>query len=126
MENYKFRAWDKKEKKMCKVVAIWFSSSKVILENGMFIYERKFDEVELMQATGIISLYDDGITEIYEGDIVKTHSSPDGRFIGYVGSAISRFEVIGVKQYRGWKEDLDGTYVVIGNKFQNPELLEEE
>lgn len=126
MENYKFRAWDKKEKRMCSVVAIWFSLGSIILEDGIFVYERKLDEVELMQATGVKSIYDDDITEIYEGDIVKTHSAQVGRFIGYVGDAISRFRIIGVKQYRGWKEDLDGTYVVIGNKFQNPELLEDE
>ena len=33
--------------------------------------KRKLDEVELMQATGVWSICDDGITEIYEGDIVK-------------------------------------------------------
>lgn len=121
----KFRAWDKKGKKMCNVAAIWFSSDSVILERGIVVYERKLDEVELMQATGVGSIYDDGITEIYEGDIVKTVSSPNGRFIGYVGDAVSRFEVGGVKQYKGLKYDLDASYVVIGNKFQNPELLED-
>ncbi|MCG1905120.1 YopX family protein [Staphylococcus epidermidis] len=121
----KFRVWDKKEKKMCNVAAIWFSSDSIILERGVFVYERKLDEVELMQATGVRSIYDDGIAEIYEGDVVKTKSSPDGRFIGCVGNAVSRFEVRGVKQYGGWKDDLNGSYVVIGNEFQNPELLED-
>ncbi|WJD66320.1 YopX family protein [Staphylococcus epidermidis] len=121
----KFRVWDKKEKQMCSVVSIWFSLGSIILENGMYVYERKFNEVELMQSTGVASIYDDNNTEIYEGDVVKTYSSPDGRFIGYVGNAVSRFEVRGVKQYEGWRDNLDGSYVVIGNKFQNPELLED-
>ena len=56
---------------MCNVAAIWFSSDSVILERGIVVYERKLDEVELMQATGVWSICDDGITEIYEGDIVK-------------------------------------------------------
>ncbi|MCG1392722.1 YopX family protein [Staphylococcus epidermidis] len=121
----KFRVWDKKQKRMCKIVAILFSVESILLENATFRYERKLDEVEIMQATGVTSIYDDNDTEIYEGDIVKTYSSPDGRFIGYVDNAVSRFEVMGVKQYEGWKNDLDGSYVVIGNKYQNPELLED-
>ena len=85
---------------MCNVAAIWFSSDSIILERGVFVYERKLDEVELMQATGVRSIYDDGIAEIYEGDVVKTKSSPDGRFIGCVGNAVSRFEVRGKTVWR--------------------------
>ncbi|MCG2086103.1 YopX family protein [Staphylococcus epidermidis] len=121
----KFRAWDKKGKRMCNVITIWFSDESILLETNIFRYERKLDEVELMQSTGVTSIYDDNNTEIYEGDVVKTYSSPDGRFIGYVDNAVSRFEVRGVKQYEGWRDNLDGSYVVIGNKFQNPELLED-
>ncbi|MHB7918958.1 YopX family protein [Staphylococcus hominis] len=126
----KFRAWDEENKEMLDVHGINFDA-QCIWTNEMIDDESDGDliflsDVELMQATGVRSIYDDNSTEIYEGDIVKTKASPYGRFIGYVGNAVSRFEVRGVKQYRGLKDDLDGSYVVLGNKFQNPELLEDE
>ena len=122
----KFRAWDNTEKKMWNVETLYIDDEWVKVNDGS-IYGVTKDLVRdyvVMQATGVTSIYDDNNTEIYEGDIVKTKSSPDGRFIGYVGNAISRFEVRGVKQYKGLKYDLDGSYVVIGNVHQNPELLE--
>ena len=123
----KFRVWDKTENKMWNVEAIYIEDEWVKVNDGS-IYGTTKDLVRdyvVMQATGVTSIYDDNNTEIYEGDIVKTKSSPDGRFIGYVGNAVSRFEVRGVKQYKGLKHDLDGSYVVIGNVHQNPELLED-
>lgn len=123
----KFRVFDKTENKMWNVEAIYIEDEWVKVNDGS-IYGTTKDLVRdyvVMQATGVTSIYDDNNTEIYEGDIVKTKSSPDGRFIGYVGNAVSRFEVRGVKQYKGLKHDLDGSYVVIGNVHQNPELLED-
>lgn len=124
----KFRAWDNAEKKMWNVETIYIEDGWVKVNDGS-IYGVTKDLVRdyiVMQATGVTSIYDDNNTEFYEGDIVKTKSSPRGRFIGYVGNAVSRFEVRGVKQYKGLKNDLDGSYVVIGNVHQNPELLEGE
>lgn len=123
----KFRAWDNAEKKMWNVETIYIEDGWVKVNDGS-IYGVTKDLVRdyiVMQATGVTSIYDDNNTEFYEGDIVKTKSSPRGRFIGYVGNAVSRFEVRGVKQYKGLKYDLDGSYVVIGNVHQNPELLED-
>ncbi|MEY8595332.1 YopX family protein [Staphylococcus hominis] len=123
----KFRVFDKTENKMWNVETIYIEDEWVKANDGS-IYGTAKDLVRdyvVMQATGVTSIYDDNNTEIYEGDIVKTKSSPNGRFIGYVGNAVSHFEVRGVKQYKGLKYDLDGSYVVIGNVHQNPELLED-
>ena len=36
------------------------------------------------------------------------------------------YKVVGVKQYTGYHAHLDGSYEVIGNIFDNKELLERE
>ena len=36
------------------------------------------------------------------------------------------YKVVGVKQYTGYHAHLDGSYEVIGNIFDNKELLESE
>ena len=119
----KFRAWDKKEKKMCNVAAIWFSSDSVILERGVFVYERKLDEVELMQATGVWSICDDGITEIYEGDIIK-NAYDEIYTVKWFDAAFYLEE-----KYNGGFDyhelHLEDNKKVIGNIYENSELLED-
>lgn len=127
----KFRAWDKEEKKMHKVKTIEFSrrGARIIHlaevnSNGKGNHKKWHSSVELMQSTGTRYIYDEKGKEIFEGDIVKTRASEYGRFIGYVDNAISRFKVRGVKQYKGLSVDLDGTCEIIGNIYENPELVD--
>lgn len=126
----KFRAWDKEEKIMIDWIDL--DMSKDGGEDDFTVFEptgpvkSAITNPILMQSTGARYIYDEKGKEIFEGDIVKTRASEYGRFIGYVDNAISRFKVRGVKQYKGLSVDLDGTCEIIGNIYENPELLEDE
>ncbi|MDW4273879.1 YopX family protein [Staphylococcus saprophyticus] len=76
----------------------------------------------VVQSTGV---KDRNSVEIFEGDIVKTKCGEYGRHIGVVTFKSGKFSAIGVKQYDGYVEELDGAFEIIGNKYEHPHLLEE-
>lgn len=66
---------------------------------------------------------------IWENDVVKGKYYEKGnshRHIGYVKYIYNSYKVVGVKQYKGYHDSLNGSYEVLGNIFDNPELLESE
>jgi uncharacterized phage protein (TIGR01671 family) len=125
MREIKFRAWDRISNQTYDVVYIDFEDQEV----GIINFEdrtRKFDDVQLLQYTG---LHDKNDTEVYEGDL--TRSLPDGnepREIFQVVWMEARFELHGVVTDKNWGMRIRplhdvGDYVVIGNIYENPELL---
>jgi len=122
---YKFRAWDKKEKKMYwvnKIDVPNFDSGAIKLEKNNGDPEKvewqSLGSVELQQFTG---LKDKNGKEIFEGDIVEFKYSPLGSFR----------EEIGFNDGGFWIKRKDGTNFmpskeyreVIGNVFETPDIL---
>lgn len=124
----KFRAWDKETKTMIEVSSINFEEHLIL--GGYWEFGQtesiKFDEIELMQSTG---LKDKNGKEIFEGDIVdykgreavvKWHGSYASfiyRFVDELQERASDWEPLFLACYH---------FEVIGNIYENPELLEVE
>jgi len=145
--EYKFRAWDKINKKMFKVTSFDLDDSQCypqrVNDGEPLMFIRRTD-CELMQYTG---LFNKNCVEIYEGDILRVKSSwyrskkdnPDDRFdcnikgttfwsVEYkIYNAEMGFYTFGID--RRWKRKLTTSRLhnaeaeIIGNIYENPELL---
>lgn len=116
MKQLKFRAWEKSLKEIIPVYNINFEAEMINTETAW----RDFNEVELMQYTG---LKDKNGKEIYEGDIVnvnyyggtpryeKVHFYTVGGFIGFHPFTDDGYH---------WPSHL---CEIVGNIYQNPELI---
>ena len=120
-----FRAWDKKTQTTLDVSLIDFKKNVLIGEHWEFGETNfiNFDEIELMQSTG---LCDKAGTEVFEGDILRHQIQTDYTFIvkydkdngRWYGDGLSRTYRIDITK------DFLQYYKVIGNIYENLELLE--
>ena len=126
MRDIKFKAWLKSNNLMYDVLCIDITEKKALIEHGdMRGYAKYPDEIELMQYTGQMDVNRE---EIYEGDIFIVRNLHNRRFkVIYDGT---RF--IGVNHDGGWICYVDSCYKdgssrleIIGNIYENPELLKE-
>ena len=134
MRNIKFRAWDKKQECIVNVEDMfWYAKDGSVSHINSENDENKVERFEIMQFTGLL---DKNGNEIYEGDIIRWIS---------VGKESGNIEDIGLERDMGvykiiFKEgkfctqkpeicvgnfDVD-EIEVIGNIYENPELLESE
>lgn len=130
MRQIKFRAWDERKKIMhhdfqyinsgtSNDVSDWvvFKSDLQPLSGKPHPFENPHFEQQLkvMQFTG---LKDKNWKEIFEGDIMKTDSGAN-QYVAYrddMAMFVCRFK-------KGASTNISSTWAVIGNIYENPELL---
>ena len=123
MREIKFRAWVKDEKAIFEVVLINYVTKKVTylserVGHLLNIRHEKFNDIELMEYTG---LKDKNNKEIYEGDILfESFGEEYFKVVFEDGSFRVETEEysLALKEYAHICE-------VVGNIYENPELLGE-
>jgi len=133
MREIKFRAWDKKNKKMFMPLELDQSSkdNKIYMIRDNFLSLRliKKEKIVLMQYTG---LKDKNEKEIYEGDLIYyTCNGFNGKVtrdykVGF-DEEKGRFVLYDLNAKFGYYDDFYPTIYdsleIIGNIYENPELL---
>lgn len=122
----KYRAWDKEFKEMVPVDALVFDEQviKATYQNGSIVKD-DVKNYELMQSTG---LRDKNGKEVFVGDIIKcTRGCPHEVYLEkeYGGIYIGGMPAVylkGLLEGYAWT----GAEEILGNVYENPELLEVE
>lgn len=129
MREIKFRAWDKNKNKMYQVRGINFDNEDLWLKiNETQIMGANLFEVELMQYTG---LKDKNGKEIYKGDILQFYNDVDYIIKPGYAKVVFKDGAFCCKHFRYGTEYLanmdmsDMDITVVGNIYENPELLKE-
>ena len=128
----RFRAWNKATKEMYgadDIIAINFGKSEISVKTLFF--ERtnyyKFDDIVLMQSTG---LRDKNGKEIFEGDILSIETDEENVRVEVSWDSKHALFVFESKKYNEKEalgelfEDSPYPFKIIGNIYTNPELAE--
>ena len=129
MREIKFRAWLKEERKMVNVETLFIGINRLCFGNSKTedLFFRDFEEVELMQYTG---LKDKNGKEIYDGDIVLVESGGTSTWYktvikfkegAFIASLIDGEDYIYIFN-RGFDSN---DFEILGNVYENKNLLEE-
>lgn len=121
----RYRAWDSWRKRMSVVDRIYIDTEGIRLYDDFGEYWRDFRDVKLMQSTG---LKDKNGKEVFVGDIIKCtrrclhevyiEKEYGGTYIGGMPAVYLK----GLREGYAWTEHEE----IIGNIYENPELLEEK
>lgn len=151
----KYRAWHKTWEEMGIVRRIRFDDggnvTTILFKGKDFGVNEKIDKIELMQSTG---LHDKNGKEIFEGDILKFNDEwSDYCYEGYVDGSTEGINFVEIErettcftfgkfqtsdssllyfmrdEYLSFKDlitDKEFEFEIVGNIYENPELLEVE
>ena len=115
MREIKFRVWDKLNKEMINVESINFQERRVYKNDVSY---RNFNDTELMEYTGLKDMKG---KEIYEGDILfETFREEYFKVVFENGSFRAE-----VDEYSLDLEDYANICEIVGNIYENPELIKE-
>ena len=123
----KFRAWHRELNMMFEVKSLVFTLNLATTESKNDLVPSRtcsFDDIILMQYTG---LFDVNGKEIFEGDVVEVF---DSRYTVFYDSENASFRL--KPRDKRWNTDYMSNYAheasfeIIGNIYQNPELMEEK
>ena len=129
MKEIKFRAWLKEERKMVNVETLFIGINRLCFGNSKTedLFFRDFEEVELMQYTG---LKDKNGKEIYEGDIVLIKLDETSTWYktvvgfkkgAFIANLIDKEDYVYIFHHGFTGDDFE----IIGNVYENKNLLEE-
>lgn len=120
----RFRAWDKETKNMNGMAEIYRNRNQEIE------LRPRDEDIILMQSTG---LKDKNGKEIFEGDVVRMRNPRDRRQIGmFQVVRVANSPVLGLLDKKltteifNLYEHMRDYYEILGNIYENPELLEVE
>ena len=124
----RFRAWLKNDKEMIEADEIHWDRGELDFIGDAITFMRKADEIELMQSTG---LFDENGQEIFDGDIVRqvrTQPTTENEVVvGVVTMIEGAWLIMNDSEQLAsllWSETDENE--IIGNIYENPELLEVE
>lgn len=131
----KFRAWDTTNKEMFKdTFAITESGQVVVVDQSSVFVSPDYvfvDNLVIMQSTG---LFDKNNKEIFEGDIIA--NGPDvmcmkrHNTLGFYVEKKGKVEFIAdcavLEDFEEDAKEIADSLEIIGNIYENPELLEEK
>lgn len=126
----RYRAWDNWRERMSVVDRIYIDTKGVRLYDDFGEYWRDFNDVKLMQSTG---LKDKNGKEIFEGDIVTdgefTRTIKNHQTLGFYmldEEGIERFfsDSASLEDFEEDAKIVSEILEIIGNVYENPELLE--
>lgn len=127
MALLRFRAWLKKDKEMIDVEEIHFNNGNLDFIGDAITWMCKNNDFVLMQSTGLM---EKNGKEIFEGDILSIETDEENVRVEVSWDSKHALFVFESKKYNEKEalgelfEDNSYPFKIIGNIYENPELVE--